>query len=58
MLNIPRDVGHHPPSNRATNVSTKQYFSGPSIQSDEITVQFARQNDITGRSCYGPQEGL
>jgi hypothetical protein len=27
MLNIPRDVGRHAPSNRAADVSTKQYFS-------------------------------
>jgi hypothetical protein len=32
-------VGHHAPTNRASDASTKQHFSGLSIQSDQITVQ-------------------
>ena len=50
-------VGHHAPTNRAADASTKQHFSGLSIQSDQITVQLPRQNDIGGRGCYGPDEG-
>ena len=57
MLNTPRGVGHHAPTGRAADACTKQHFSGLSIQSDQITVQLPRQNDIGGRGCYGPDEG-
>ena len=57
MLHPASGVGHHVPTNRAADASTKQHFSGLSIQSDQITVQLPRQNDIGARGCYGPDEG-
>jgi hypothetical protein len=39
VLHPASGVGHHAPTNRAADASTKQHFSGLSIQSDQITVQ-------------------